>query len=348
MGSDGLTEIDEWIRRWCNLRVLVIGDVMLDEYRVGEVARVSPEAPVPIVRVDSIRQALGGAGNVARNLLSLGATCDLVGVIGKDGEGESLLRAMEEIGLEAGGLISSGSRSTTHKMRVVAGTQQMARLDRESTEALTEADRTALDDAIASRLAHCDLVVLEDYDKGLFSEGLGASVIAQAKARELPVIADPKSQLHRFRGAQLVKPNLPEALSFVGASEGEMDVETSGAARARLLEKLRGQLGGGEIVVTRGRAGMTALDAKGAVFDIPTQPLEVYDVQGAGDTAVAALALARVAGASLAEACIVANAAASVAVEKVGTAAVGLEELRDRWPNVQRAGAQGAVRLGES
>ena len=348
MDNAGVMEIDALIHRWRDLRVLVIGDVMLDEYRVGEVARVSPEAPVPVIRVDGVRQALGGAGNVACNIQSLGARCDLVGVIGNDAEGESLLGAMAEAELDSKGIIRSDSRPTTHKMRIVAGTQQMARLDRESTADLTERERMALDVVIEERLAGCDLVVLEDYDKGLFAGSLAHRVIRAAKAREVPVIADPKSELQRFRGAQLVKPNLAEALAFVGASEEEADIEVSLGARARVLEKLREQLGGGEIVMTRGSAGMTALDHEGGVFDVPTQPLAVYDVQGAGDTAVAALALARVAGASLAEACIVANAAASVAVKKVGTAAVSSEELRARWPNVRRAGVSDAARLGES
>ncbi len=326
------------IDRMSGLRVLVVGDLMLDEYRVGDVERISPEAPVPIVRVRDERHELGGAGNVARNLVSLGARADLVGLIGLDREGALLRARAAEIGLETAGLVEAPARATTHKLRVVAQARQMLRLDREVDTPLTPAERMGLERQIFERLDACDAVVFADYDKGLFADGLAGTVIAAARARGIPVAADPKRELQRFRGATLVKPNLAEACAAVGGS-GE-----AFGARIRLLEKLRSALGGAEIVVTRGGEGISALGEDGVAFDVPANRLAVYDVQGAGDTSMAALVLCRTAGASLREACVVANAAAGVAVSKLGTAAVSGAELRTRlFGPLAQAGARPLV-----
>jgi len=317
--------------RAAGLRALVVGDVMLDEYRSGSVERTSPEAPVPVVRVQTRSVALGGAGNVARNVLSMGATCDLVGLVGRDEESERLIAEMASVGLDSSGLVASEARPTTHKLRVGAQAKQLIRLDRESHASPSEPELDALKALIEERVASCDIVILEDYDKGLFADGLGRFVIERAQVLDKRVIADPKTDLRRFRGADLVKPNLAEATSFVGIDGLER------SNRIALLEKLREELGGGEVVVTRGELGMSALDAAGTFRDVPTQPLEVFDVQGAGDTSVAALALCRAAGASLVEACIVANAASAVAVEKVGTARVDRAEVIARIPEILTA-----------
>lgn len=297
---------------------------MLDEYRVGEVARISPEAPVPIVRVREERHALGGAGNVARNLVALGAAVELVGTVGRDREGEQVGARAAALGLSIDGLVETPERPTTHKLRVVARAQQMLRLDREDDSPLPAETRARIEAGVLARLPDCDAVILADYDKGLFADGLGHAIVAAARARSLFVAADPKRAPQRFRGASLVKPNLAEACAAVGLSGDDFE------SRRRLLEKLRGELGGAEIVVTRGSDGATVLGADGRVVDVPTRPLAVYDVQGAGDTAMAALVSCRVAGASLVRACAIANAAAAVAVSKVGTAAVSRAELEAR------------------
>jgi D-beta-D-heptose 7-phosphate kinase/D-beta-D-heptose 1-phosphate adenosyltransferase len=317
------------IERMEGLRVLVVGDLMLDEYRVGDVARISPEAPVPIVRVHEERYELGGAGNVARNLVSLGASASLVGILGPDREGSILRERVLASGIPVEGLIESRDRRTTHKLRVVARAQQMLRLDREDESPLTPGERARVEQAIFERLEACDAVILADYDKGVFAEGvfshgLGRTLIAAAGARGIPVSADPKRELQRFRGATLVKPNLAEACAAVGGRGDDFE------SRSRLLEKLRAELAGAEVVVTRGGEGISALGADGRPFDVPARRLAVYDVQGAGDTSMATLVLCRTAGASLREACVVANAAAAVAVSKVGTAAVTRAELRAR------------------
>ena len=328
MSVERQRRIEAVLERISALRVLVVGDLLLDEYRVGEVDRVSPEAPVPIVRVERSDSLLGGAGNVARGVVSLGADCRLIGLVGEDDEGETLIDLVEAIGLSPSGLLRTPGRPTSHKLRIVARGQQMLRLDREEVSPIDRAFVDPLRAAVTDQIEGCDVVILEDYDKGLFGDGFARWVIESANRRGVLVVADPKHDLARFRGASLVKPNLEEAIRFVAGHGGDF------AARRSLLEKLRHELGGGEVVVTRGRAGMTGVDRLGQVFDAPTRPLEVYDVQGAGDTSIAALGLCRAAGALLADACIVANAAAAVAVEKFGTAAVAPGELRERLPEI--------------
>jgi rfaE bifunctional protein kinase chain/domain len=320
--------IEAMLDRVAALRALVVGDLVLDEYRSGEVERVSPEAPVPIVRVRRSNSLLGGAANVARGVASLGADCELVGIAGEDREGETLLSLVDQLGISTAGITRTPDRPTTHKLRVVARAQQMLRLDREEDSAIGPELAEEVRRAVAARIKDCDVVVLEDYDKGLFGDGLARWTIEFARSRGVLVVVDPKRDLARFRGASLVKPNLDEAMRFVVGSG--MNFES----RRSLLEKLQFELGGGEVVVTRGRYGMSALDEHGRVFDVPTRPLEVYDVQGAGDTSIAVLGLCRAAGASLVDACIVANTAASIAIEKVGTAAVGASELRGRLPEM--------------
>ncbi|MBY0395747.1 MAG: bifunctional hydroxymethylpyrimidine kinase/phosphomethylpyrimidine kinase, partial [Thermoleophilia bacterium] len=318
-------ELRELLDRVARLRILVVGDVMLDEYRIGEVERISPEAPVPIVRVREERIALGGAGNVARNLVALGAAVELVGSIGRDREGERVEEQARCLGLATEGLVAIPDRPTTHKLRVVARAQQMLRLDREHETPLPAEARARLEAAVFARLPQCDAVVLADYDKGVFADGLAHAIVAAARARGIFVGADPKRELQRFRGASLVKPNLAEACAAVGFRVDDFE------GRRRLLEKLAGLLSGAEVVVTRGRDGATVLGRDGRVFDVPTRAVAVFDVQGAGDTAMAALVASRVAGASLVRACAVANAAAAVAVSKLGTAAVSRAELEARF-----------------
>ena len=328
MNVGSLPRIEAILGRLPALRVLVIGDLLLDEYRIGDVERVSPEAPVPIVRVSSSHSRLGGAANVARAVVSLGSNCRLVGLVGEDREGESLLSLVGELGLSTSGILRSPGRPTSHKLRVIARAQQMLRLDRESDLPIESQLTRELRLIIGERIEGCDVVVLEDYDKGIFAEGLAHWIIELAHSLGILVVADPKFDIARFRGASLVKPNLDEATRFVAGNAVDF------TARRSLLEKVRHELGGGEIVVTRGGSGMSGLDERGQCFDVPTRALEVYDVQGAGDTSIAALGLCRAAGAGLFDACIVANAAAAVAVEKVGTAAVHPFELRDRLPEI--------------
>lgn len=335
--------LEQILERMAGLRAMVVGDLLLDEYRSGEVDRVSPEAPVPIVRVERVTRALGGAGNVARNVVSLGARCALHGVVGADSEGRALGRLVDDLGIDPDGVVSVPDRPTPHKLRVVARGQQMLRLDREEDAPIDVEVAARLREAIVEGLETADVMLLVDYDKGLFASLDARRLIEAARSRRvgpLPVIADPKRELARFRGASVVKPNLQEALRFVPGPAA------SASDRFGLCEKLRDGLGGEEVVVTRGRDGMSALDREGRYVEVATRPLEVYDVQGAGDTALAALALARAAGATLVEACIVANTAAAVVVEKFGTAAVEPAELAERLPDAIEAFVRGGRDAG--
>ena len=328
---DRVARIESALDRFGSLRVLVIGDLLLDEYRSGEVDRISPEAPVPVVRVLSERTELGGAGNVARGVVALGARCELVAPLGTDAEGARVTELLADIGVSQQGIVRTPGRGTPHKMRVVARGQQMLRLDREEKGALVAAQQVALRAAITRLLPGSDVVIMQDYDKGTFADGLAAWTIEFARQSGVRVVADPKHDLRRFRGASLVKPNLEEARAFVPGRVTDL------VGRRALLEKIQRELGGGEIVMTRGAAGMTALDSDGLSMDIRTRSAEVYDVQGAGDTSIASLALCRAAGTELIDACIVANAAAAIAVGKIGTAAVDLEELRRQLPEALAA-----------
>lgn len=183
MSGSGVVDFERTLARVAGLRVLVVGDLMLDEYRVGEVARISPEAPVPIVRVREERFALGGAGNVARNLVALGAQVELVGAVGRDGEGERVCALTRAQGLSDGGLVATPGRPTTHKLRVVARGQQMLRLDREEERPLPADVRLRIEAAALDRMGECDAVVLVDYDKGVFGDGLAGTLVAGARAR---------------------------------------------------------------------------------------------------------------------------------------------------------------------
>jgi len=266
-----LARLEALLERFASLRALVVGDLLLDEYRSGDVDRISPEAPVPVVRVQSIGSAPGGAANVARGIVALGAGCELIGLVGEDPEGDELLAHLRRTGIPTSGVVPTPERPTTHKLRVVARSQQMLRLDREVDEPIHSPLADRLCGEVEERLGRCDVVILQDYDKGLFADGLAHSIIALARARGVPVVADPKVDLSRFRGAALVKPNVDEARCFVAGSAEHFE------GRRAMLEKIRQELGGGAVVVTRGREGMTALDGEGRSFDVPTRPVEVFD-----------------------------------------------------------------------
>ena len=304
------------------VRLLVVGDVVLDEYLWGDVERVSPEAPVPVVHVRRESVVLGGAGNVVRNAVALGARCEFCTAVGDDRAGERVLALVAEQGVDPSGTVRVAGRPTTRKTRVVARSQQMLRFDRESAEPISARAARALLRAIDARIGHADGVVIEDYGKGLLSPGLLRSAMRRFEAAGMPVSVDPKGHLAAYRGASLVKPNLRETETLSGIPvRGPADL-------ARAAQRLRRRLGGAAVVVTRGAEGMTLFGDDGAGLDVPTPRREVFDVQGAGDTAIAALTLALRVGGSLREAAVIANAAAGVVVGKIGTATASPEEVR--------------------
>ncbi len=312
----------EYLDRFSAARVLVLGDVMLDEYVWGTVSRISPEAPVPVVAVRGESVKVGGAANVAANIGALGGQARIVGVVGNDAPAERLVHELERAGVKADGLVVDPSRYTTIKSRVVAGSQHIVRFDRESDAPLARAIRQQVLSRVQAGLAETDVLLISDYAKGVVSPPVVRSVLAGASSRGCPVAVDPKVQhMHLFRGVTVVAPNHHEAAAAVGILvRQEADLLRVGR---RLLQRLRAQA----ILITRGEQGMSLFEATRPVRHIPTFAREVYDVTGAGDTVMAALALALAAGAPMAASAVLANYAAGVVVGKRGTATVSREEL---------------------
>lgn len=298
-----------------NVRLLVVGDVMLDRYWFGEVSRISPEAPVPVVKVERIEERLGGAANVARNALALGARTALLSVVGDDEAGRSLSRLLAESEIDAG-LHVDRDIDTTVKLRVIGRQQQLLRIDFETLPS-HEVLQAKLSEFV-SRVAACDVVILSDYGKG----GLAhiSEMIRLARAAGKPVLVDPKGdEWDKYAGATVITPNRSELREVVGRWTSEADL----AAR---VQKLRGELGLEALLVTRSEEGMT-LFAADEQHHQPAQAREVFDVSGAGDTVIATLAVMLAAGAGWAEAIRTANVAAGIVVGKLGTAVVSHEEL---------------------
>jgi len=332
-----LRRLDRLVAGFDRLRLLVVGDAMLDEYLWGDVERVSPEAPVPVVHVLRESVALGGAGNVVRNAIAMGARALLATAVGDDRAGERLVDLLKELGADPSGVVAVEGRPTTRKTRVEARSQQMVRFDRETDAPLPDEAVRRLQRAIEAALPQVDGVILEDYGKGILTPGVVRRWMRRFQAAQLPVAVDPKGHLDSYRGADLVKPNLREVEQLAGRPVRTRE-DLAGA-----VARLRRKLGGGAVIVTRGAEGMTVFDEEPRGVDVPIERCEVFDVQGAGDTAIAALTLARLAGASLLEAAVIGNAAASVVVRKVGTATATAREIRRRLPAAATAAARGSA-----
>lgn len=301
-------------------RILVVGDVMLDRYWFGEVSRISPEAPVPVVKVERSEERPGGAANVARNCAALGAKVSLLSVVGADEAGRTLARLMDGEGIETS-LHEDAELSTTIKLRVVGRQQQLLRIDFENSPA-HEVLRAKLAD-FERQLPRCDLVILSDYGKG----GLAhiGEMIRLARAAGKPVLVDPKGEDYsRYAGATLLTPNRAELRQVVGGWSSE-------AALQSKVTRLREELGLEALLVTRSEEGMTLFrgeKGREEVLHEPAQAREVYDVSGAGDTVIASMAVMLACGADLHTAMRIANRTAGIVVGKLGTAVVQFEELR--------------------
>jgi D-glycero-beta-D-manno-heptose-7-phosphate kinase len=308
------------LERARSTRVLVVGDVMLDVYLQGAALRISPEAPVPVVRVEEEWRALGGAANVAANVTALGAGCDLIGCIGEDVAGDGLLANLEGQGIGAGGIVRAGGRPTTVKTRVMARHQQVARFDHESEAELPAEIGAEVVYSVRDHLEHADVLVLEDYNKGLLTKSVVHQLVAAGVKAGRPVVVDPKLRhFFDYRGATVFKPNQAELAAAL-----RVPVEADDPA---WLEEVRQQLGCEHLLVTLGEDGMALLTGDGEHMRIPTVARSVYDVSGAGDTVTAVLAVALAAGASMVEASILANHAAGIEVGKAGVATVSPDEL---------------------
>jgi D-glycero-beta-D-manno-heptose-7-phosphate kinase len=302
------------------VRVLVVGDVMLDVYLRGAASRISPEAPVPVVRVEEESRALGGAANVAANVAALGARCELIGCIGEDAAGAGLVEELDRHGIGAAGLVRTAGRPTTVKTRVMARHQQVARFDHETEADLPVEQGAALVATVQAQLEGADVLVLEDYNKGVLTKQVIHQLVAAGAAARCPVVVDPKLRhFFDYRGATVFKPNQAELAAAL-----RTPVE---AADAAWLEEVRQQLGCEHLLVTLGEDGMALLTADGEHLRVPTVARSVYDVSGAGDTVTAVLAVALAAGATMPEAAILANHAAGIEVGKAGVATVAPDEL---------------------
>lgn len=307
----------ELLARMAGRKVVVVGDVMIDEWIWGNVSRISPEAPVPVVSVTSHSFTLGGAGNVANNLRALGAHVAFVGAVGQDAEGERARALFEEIAVDTRGIVVVTDRPTTRKTRVVAHNQQVVRADWESTAALSSSDRAVAVARVVDAVADADAVVLSDYGKGFLSR----EIVEAALACPL-VIADPKPEnVAIFAGVNCVAPNVSEAARATGiAIVDNASLELAGRT-------LLNRLGCRDVIITRGEAGMSLFGRDGERADIPSVARSVFDVSGAGDTVVAVLTLALAARMPIETAMQLANFAAGAVVGKLGTATASPAEI---------------------
>ena len=303
-------------------RVLVLGDVMLDEFWWGRVSRISPEAPVPVVQVTGQSFHLGGAGNVAASVRSLGAGAVLAGVVGKDAAGQSVREALAAAGVDSRLVEVGRDRPTTVKTRIVAHGQQVVRADREDAADVPARAETALVESVRRELPSCGALVISDYQKGVVTASLLKRVLPLAKRHGVPVLVDPKVRHFRlYRGATVVTPNQLETEQATGLRL-RSPAEVVAAGR-RILSLL----GCRAVLVTRGEHGMSLFERGRPPLHVPTAAREVFDVTGAGDSVIATMALALAAGATLPEAAVLANCAAGVVVGKVGTAQASPAEV---------------------
>ena len=320
--SDALLQA---LNRCANASILVVGDVMLDEYIDGTVERISPEAPVPVVRAGSSEFRLGGAANVARQIAALGATVHLIGVIGDDVAGETLCRLCGETGISTESLVVARDRRTTRKLRIVSQSQQLLRIDWEDRHQSS----SSVTDALLHNIARCnpaDLVIVSDYAKGVVSESVVRELVRSRDPRRRTVVVDPKHRdFGRYRGVSILTPNLRELSEASGCVlEAEDTFAIATAARAQIRA---GAFEG--LVVTLGDRGILIVMADGFELLIPALKRAVYDVTGAGDTFVAVLTACLATGATMTAASRIANAAAGIAVGQIGAVAVSASQIEE-------------------
>ncbi|MEO8580275.1 MAG: PfkB family carbohydrate kinase, partial [Gemmatimonadales bacterium] len=309
----------ELLNAGADQRIAIIGDAMLDVYLRGDVDRISPEAPVPVVRIRDKELALGGAANVAQNVAAIGAQVDLVCAVGDDAEGQVIKAMLRELGSDARAIVTVKRRTTT-KTRVLARSQQVVRFDEEEDADITGDEVASLAEAALRAILDATALVFEDYNKGVLTPALIEVTMERAKSRDIPVVVDPKyKNFFSYKGATIFKPNRRELESALGAA---VDIEHPEA----LPESIK-RLGVEHLLLTLGEAGMALIAADGEVGRVPTTAREVYDVVGAGDTVTAYLATMLAAGATPAEAAVIANFAAGVEVAKLGAATVTADEV---------------------
>ncbi|MCJ7500631.1 D-glycero-beta-D-manno-heptose-7-phosphate kinase [bacterium] len=322
---------DELLAKLKGNKVLVIGDLMIDEYIWGGVTRVSPEAPVPIVGVTSETLRLGGAANVAHNILSLGGQVEVCGVLGDDQMGRWMRSDLKKKNIGVRGIVTSTGRPTTVKTRVIAHDQQVVRVDKEVTTPLDRADEEVILGSAESFLGECGCVVVSDYAKGVITPTLMRGLVDLAKKYSVPVAVDPKiNQFSIYKGVTVLTPNLFEAAAGAGLVIDSMEALVE--AGHRIIRKL----GCAYLIITRGDQGMTLFSGRKDYSHIEAYSRQVYDVTGAGDTVISTLSLALASGLSMEEGAYLANVAAGVVVGEVGTVPISTEQMRLRFRDLAR------------
>ena len=315
--------VDKLVEQFKKTTLLVVGDIMIDEFIWGTVSRISPEAPVPVVAVKRENLLLGGAANVVHNVHALGGRALLAGLIGDDQLGEKIKKLLAEQKIGSEGLVVQAGRPTTVKTRVIAHSQQVVRFDRESREPISAQSQEDLLRYLDKNWASADGIIVSDYGKGLITPALMEFIMQRKRGKGKLVAVDPKiNNFNLYTGATIVTPNRQEAEAAAGR---EIKDEASLMEVGRvLLERFASQA----ILITRGEEGMVLFEREGDVINVPTVAKEVYDVTGAGDTVISAMTLALAAGNDFPTAAVVANYAAGIVVGKVGTATVTPEELQ--------------------
>lgn len=305
-----------------NRSLLVIGDLMVDEYLWGEVDRISPEAPVPVVNIQKETYTLGGAGNVVNNLVELGAQVSVVGIAGSGQWGRLLSDHLNRLNIDATGVILDGDRPTIRKTRIIGANQQMLRIDREDITPIHPRYLKPIYSRLEEKIPRAHAVIVSDYGKGLITDHLMESITAIASRHQKPVIADPKGMIFsKYAGATLLTPNKKEA----GLAAG-IDI-TDNEALIRAGRRLMDQAHPGALLITCGKEGMVLIQKNQPPYWIKAKAQQVFDVSGAGDTVVAMMGLGIASGLTLAESAALANTAAGIVVGKIGTATVSVAEL---------------------
>ncbi|MDP8233383.1 MAG: D-glycero-beta-D-manno-heptose-7-phosphate kinase [Candidatus Saelkia tenebricola] len=305
-----------------NKKILLLGDLILDQFIWGEVSRISPEAPVPVVWARQESYMPGGACNVAHNLAVLGASVSLVGIVGNDSNGETLLTELKKIGVDTEGIVQDTGRPTTHKIRVIAHSQQVVRIDRENVELISQSVTNKIIKVIESKIKEADAVIIEDYGKGLITSSLVKKVVELGSRYKKIISVDPKKEHFKYyKGVTTITPNKQEAEEATGIKIKDDD------SLIKAGKKLLKTMDAKSVLITLGDKGMYLFEKGKSALHIPTMARQVYDVSGAGDTVIASFTLAVSSGASLPQAAYVANQASGIVVGKIGTATVSKKEL---------------------
>jgi rfaE bifunctional protein kinase chain/domain len=320
-----ISNVNELFEAFSKLKVLVIGDVMVDSYVWGKVSRISPEAPVPVVLVEKKEKRLGGAANVALNVQALGATPIPCAIVGDDLDGAFFLSRLEEKGIPSKGVITSMERDTTVKERILAGAHQMLRVDTETDKHLSHLEQKSLLHHIRNLLPECDVVIFEDYDKGVINPTIIAETISEAARLGIPTVVDPKKRnFMDYKGATLFKPNLKELREGLGIEVDSKNMDSIRSAVALLQTKLEAKM----VMVTLSEHGVFIKD-NGDAHLIPAHIRQISDVSGAGDTVISVMACCMAVGLSPQKAAAIANLAGGLVCEYVGVVPINREDLME-------------------